>query len=404
VHVTKNDRFETRDCLEFEGSEYRRRWQRLRENASTLADAVLVCSPEALRYLCGYRSLLTRSKWRPIMLCVPAQEESEPFLCVPGQELGIAQAYTPIDDLWLARESVVHGHDDPMDVVADALKSRSLDQGRIGIEAGFGQRLGATLDEIERLRHRLPKATFVDAAPALWATRAVKSEAEVACLRRACELSCSGVRAGFEQLQAGMTEKQLHRIMVHAMMEAGAEDVWLAVGSGAKGYGIFNSLPTDHQLRRGDLVWVDGGAYFQGYVCDFIRSAVVGEPSSEQETWYSAALDANRAALEAVGPGIESRELFAKALKSLEAIGMGDTWGLDVLGHGVGLEIHELPSLTQNSSEHLVPGHVVTIEPSLSPPRHSHGHYIVEEIVAVTQSGQDILTSSLSPELWVTGR
>ena len=137
------------------------------------------------------------------------------------------------------------------------------------------------------------------------------------------------------------------------MIEHRNDEVWLAVGSGAKGYGVFNAIVSDLALRAGDLIWVDGGAYYRGYMCDFIRSAVIGEPSADQSRWYRAALESNRAALRAVRPGVESRELFGAALAWLEANGMGQAWGLDVLGHGVGLEIHELPSLTKHSTERL---------------------------------------------------
>ena len=81
------------------------------------------------------------------------------------------------------------------------------------------------------------------------------------------------------------------------MIERGADEVWLAVGSGAKGYGVFNAIVSDLALRAGDLIWVDGGAYHRGYMCDFIRSAVIGEPSADQSRWYTAALESNRAAL-----------------------------------------------------------------------------------------------------------
>jgi Xaa-Pro aminopeptidase len=393
------DAFEVTSCLEFEADEYRDRWRRLRAQAAGIADAVVVSSPEALRYLCGYRSIITRSKWRPVVLTIPIDEALEPIVSVPAQEVGAIKAFTPLHDLTVANESIVRGHDDPIDKVVEALAGRGLRASTLAIERGFGQRLGMTLDEVEQFRRELPDARFVDAGPALAATRAIKSPAELECLRRACEISGLGVKDGFEQLRAGMTERELHQIMVRSMIERGADEVWLAVGSGAKGYGVFNAIASDLPLRRGDLIWVDGGAYYRGYICDFIRSAVIGEPSADQARWYEAALESNRAALREVRPGIESRELFAAALAWLEAHDMGQAWGLDVLGHGVGLEIHELPSLTKQSTERLQPGHVITIEPSLSPPAHTHGHYIVEEIVAVTESGQELLTSAFGPEL-----
>jgi Xaa-Pro aminopeptidase len=199
-----------------------------------------------------------------------------------------------------------------------------------------------------------------------------------------------------------MTENELHTIMRQAMIAGGAEDVWLAIGSGRKGYGIFNSYPTDYELREGDLIWVDGGAYFGGYVCDFIRSVVIASPSDEQVAWYEAALQANRVGVSMVKSGARCTDIFAAVREYLDSVGLAGAWGLDVLGHGVGVEIHELPSIGADSELELVSGNVVTIEPSLSPPGHEHGHYIVEEVVAVTADGGEILTDSLPGDLWVT--
>ena len=393
--------FGTADCGEFEPSEYRARWKRLREYAEAECDVVLVSSPENLRYFCGYRSLLTRSKWRPIVLAIPVSSDTTPVLLVPGQEVGIAKAYTPIEELVIAQESNEYGHDDPIAVLVAALKRHGWDRGRAGMEFGFGQRIGMTITELRALEAGLGSLEFVDAHAAISDTRARKSFREVERLRRACEISCDGVRAGFEELRAGMTEVDLHRLMTQQMVDDGADEVWLAVGSGSKGYGVFNALPTDVVLREGDLVWVDGGAMYGGYVCDFIRTAVIGGPSQEQTRWYSAAYESNRAALTEVRPGISSAELFACAMDYLKSIGMPDAWRFDVLGHGLGLEIHELPGLTADSAARLEPGHVVTIEPSLSPPGHGHGHYILEEVVAVTEDGQDLLTSKLPGDLWI---
>ena len=393
--------FEVAAYLEFEPSEYERRVQRLIEEAGDTADVVVVFSAESLRYFAGYRSLLTRSTWRPLALCIPTDGQAEPFLCLPEQDQGVAAATSWVE-VCISRESVRHGHEDPIEAICAQIRDRGLGQGRIGLELGFGQRLGMTMNDFDRFRSLVPDATIVDVAPALWATRAVKSPEEIDCLRRACEISCDGVRAGFEAMRAGMTEREAHRVMVEAMVHGGAEQVWLTFGSGAKGYAAFNSYPSDEVLKPGHLVWVDGGAHYQGYVCDFIRTAVIAEVSAEQERWFTAALEANRAALAVLRPGVTSREVFAAARDYIEEAGLLGAWGLDVLGHGVGVQIHELPSITETSDEPLVPGNVVTIEPSLSPPRHEHGHYIVEEVVAIDDVGTENLTASLPGDLWIT--
>jgi Xaa-Pro dipeptidase len=393
--------FDLAQSFEFERQEYEERVRRFAENVGGDADVVVLFSPHVLRYFSGYRSLLAKSTWRPLALCVPTNGSGEPFLCIPEQDHGVAMATSWVE-LCVTKESVRHGHEDPIEVLCAQLRGRGYASGRIGLELGFGQRLGMTPREFELFRSLLPGAEIVDAAPALWATRAVKSAAEIDLLRRACEISCQGVRAGFEVMRAGMTEREAHRVMLEVMIHEGAEEVWLTFGSGAKGYAAFNSYPSDRVLKKGHLVWVDGGAVYGGYVCDYIRTAVIAEPSPDQLRWFEAALGANRAAVAALRPNVSSREVFAAARAYIEQADLLDAWGLDVLGHGVGLQIHELPSITEHSEEPLVPGNVVTIEPGLSPPRHEHGHYIVEEVVGIGDDGVENLTSSLPADLWVT--
>lgn len=393
----------TARCLEFGSAEYHERWRRLREAAPQACDAIVISSPETLRYLCGYRSLLSRSRWRPTILVIPCNEHIDPFLCLPEQEVGIGRSHTAVEDLCVVLESVRDGHEDPIERLVVELDRRGLGHATVGIEAGFGQRAGMTLAEVEQVKRLRGTDHYLDAAGAIWATRARKSSAELDCLRRACAISCAGVRAGFEELRPGMTERELHRIMYTAMIEEGAEDVWLAIGSGAKGYEVYNSYPSDLQLHTGDLIWVDGGAYFRGYVCDFIRSAVLGQPTPIQSRWHRDALAANRVGLDNVAEGARCGDIFGAVHAYLESIGRAEAWGLDVLGHGVGLEIHELPSISERSDVQLQAGNVVTIEPSLSPPHHEHGHYIVEEVVVVQPEGYELLTEMLPPELWIAG-
>jgi Xaa-Pro aminopeptidase len=395
------EEFDVVQSLEFDRSEYEERVRRLAENVGGDADVVVVFSAHSLRYFSGYRSLLSKSTWRPLALCIPTDGSGEPFLVIPEQDHGVATATSWVE-LCVTTESVRNGHEDPIEVLAERLTERGFGESRIGLELGFGQRLAVTPNEFDQLRSLLRNASIVDAAPALWETRAVKSQREIDYLRTACEISCRGVRAGWEALRAGMTEREGHRVMLEAMVSEGAEEVWLTFGSGAKGYAAFNSYPSDERLQPGHLIWVDGGAIYRGYVCDFIRTAVVAQPSPEQERWYTAALESNRAALAALRPGVPSREVFAAAREYIEEAGLMGAWGLDVLGHGVGVQIHELPSITADSDKPLVPGNVVTIEPSLSPPRHEHGHYIVEEVMAIHDTEVENLTASLPAELWVT--
>jgi Xaa-Pro aminopeptidase len=151
------------------------------------------------------------------------------------------------------------------------------------------------------------------------------------------------------------------------------------------------------EIRRGDLVVIDWGAVLDGYCSDCTRTFSVGEPSPEARAIYELVLEAQLAGLHAVRAGIGGREVDDAARGIIDAAGHGEHFGHG-LGHGVGIDVHEAPRLSQRSQDELVAGNIVTVEPGVYLP----GKFGVriEDLVAVTDQGCDVLTS-LSKELTV---
>jgi len=148
---------------------------------------------------------------------------------------------------------------------------------------------------------------------------------------------------------------------------------------------------SDREVRRGELVTMDFGARIDGYCADLTRTVVLGTADDEQRQLYEAVLAANEAALAAVRPGIACAELDGVARGVLEQRGLGERFGHG-LGHGVGLAVHEQPTVGRRSKEVLRPGHVVTIEPGAYVP--GFGGVRIEDLVVVVEGGATKLSHS----------
>jgi Xaa-Pro aminopeptidase len=243
-----------------------------------------------------------------------------------------------------------------------------------------------------RLRELLPERIELVAANGLVEQlRAVKEPDEIAAIRAASELA----DASFERLVrdglVGRTEREVALALEQDMRMRGAKrpsfDTIVAAGAhGARPH----ASPRDVEIKRGDLVVIDWGAELDGYCSDCTRTVAAGEPGEEAREVYELVLEAQQAGLEAVTAGANGREVDGVARAVIAAGGHGDEFGHG-LGHGVGLEIHEGPRLSQRSADDLRAGNVVTVEPGIYIP----GRFGVriEDLVVATDNGCEILTS-----------
>jgi Xaa-Pro aminopeptidase len=162
------------------------------------------------------------------------------------------------------------------------------------------------------------------------------------------------------------------------------------VGSGPNGAKPHHR-PSARRIERGDLVVLDFGALVDGYCSDMTRTVMVGEPSATQQRMLDVVTAAQQAGVEAVAPGVPTREIDAACRRVIEDAGWGEAF-LHATGHGVGLEIHEAPRVAGTADATLAPGLVVTVEPGVYLP--DHGGVRVEDTVVVTPDGCRPLTSS----------
>ena len=220
--------------------------------------------------------------------------------------------------------------------------------------------------------------------------RAIKDDAELARIQAAARIADAALAAAEPMLRPGTTEMQIQQALDDAIRAAGASgpayDTIVASGPNSA---LPHARPTDRQLRAGDLVIIDVGATVDGYRSDMTRSFVLGDADERAAAMLEAVGRSQSAGVAAVRSGIEAGEIDKACRSIIEEAGMGDAF-VHGTGHGVGLDVHELPRVTAGSEAVLAPGNVLTVEPGVYFP--GFGGVRVEDLVVVTDDGCRPLT------------
>jgi len=199
----------------------------------------------------------------------------------------------------------------------------------------------------------------------VWELRKVKNADEIELMRRAGELTCEGMKAAQEVLRAGMREYEVAAEIEYAMRRKGS---WGTAFDTIVASGARSAFPhggcTDKEIRQGDLVVVDIGASYRYYRSDMTRTFVAGKPSEKQLKLYEVVKTAQQRAIQAVKAKARARDIDAVARKIIEEAGYSENF-VHSLGHGIGLEVHEPPTLSPQSKDRLSVGNVVTVEPGI---------------------------------------
>jgi Xaa-Pro aminopeptidase len=273
---------------------------------------------------------------------------------------------------------------DLLEGISDALPSGDL---RIAFEDAQ-----LTVRSHVRLRELMPeRVELIAGGDQVEALRAVKEPGEITLISAATELADAALREVMEQGLVGRTELSVATALERAMQDRGAQGISFPpiVAAGPHG-ALPHAQPRDVEIGAGELVVFDWGAELDGYCSDCTRTLATGELDDSELEVYELVRQAQLAGLAAVHAGVGGREADAAARAVIDEAGHADHFGHG-LGHGVGLEVHEAPRLSQRSDSVLATGNVVTVEPGIYLP----GQFGVriEDLTVVTDGGCDILTS-----------
>lgn len=242
------------------------------------------------------------------------------------------------------------------------------------------------------------KADFIPTAGIIEDLRMIKTADELAIIREAADIADLAFKHIIEFIAPGKTEIEVANELEFFMRKCGAtsSSFDIIVASGVRS-ALPHGVATDKVIEKGDFVTLDYGALHKGYISDITRTVAVGEPSDQLKEIYQIVLDAQLKACEQLKSGMTGIEADALARDYIVEKGYGDYFGHS-LGHGIGLEVHESPSVSFRSEVKLLPNMVVTIEPGIYLP--GIGGVRIEDDVVVTESGNERLTHS-TKELFI---
>ena len=271
-------------------------------------------------------------------------------------------------------------------VITNALAGTGWESGKLGV---VPRRL--RMLELMFLKEALPEAEIVSAQPIISSLRMVKGDHEIELMEEAARIAECALTATLSAIKPGVTEKEIASKLVGRLLHHGSDPDLPFFPIVAFGPNSANphAVPTTRELNTGDLVLIDWGANVDGYYSDITRTFAMGDIHPELEQIAEFVRKANAAGRSAVKAGATASSVDQAARKVIDEAGYGEFF-IHRTGHGLGIEAHEEPFISQYDKTILKPGMTFTIEPGIYLP--SRGGVRIEDDVVVTEDGCKSLT------------
>jgi Xaa-Pro dipeptidase len=338
-------------------------------------DAAFITTPDNVFYVSGFRS-----NPHERLLGVLIFQDAEPLMILPQMEVPDAKNAGWNFD--------VVGHQDtdqPWVLLKQAIENKGISPKKIAIEKSH-----MTVERLDAIQELYPEVNFTRLDDQLNSMRVVKDENELAILREAAAYADYAIEVGVSEIAEGKTELEILTAIELALKKKGISHMSFdtMVLSGPKTASP-HGKPGDRKIQKGDLVLFDLGVIYKGYCSDITRTVAFGKPSDKQKEVYETVRKAEQAAVDAVKPGVKAMDLDKIARDIITEAGYGEFF-THRLGHGLGISVHEFPSVTGNNEMALIEGMVFTIEPGIYDP--SITGVRIEDDVVVTKDGVEVLT------------
>lgn len=336
-------------------------------------ESLLVTDPKHVYYLTGFASN-PHERFLGLLLV----RGEEPLLIVPALDAEAANAASSVKNI------ITHSDtDNPFQLLQQQFKGSI---GTLGIE-----KEQLTVARYEELIASVPAKQYSDIGPLLRSMRVNKSPEEIKRMKHAMELIEEVLRQGLKSVKTGVTEIEIVAELEYLMKKLGAQGPSFdtMVLSGPK-TALPHGTPDDRKIQHGDILMFDMGVYANGFASDITRTFAVGEISPELKKIYNAVLEANLQGIQAIKPGVTLASVDKAARDAIEKAGYGQYF-LHRLGHGLGMDVHEYPSVHGNNTDLVQQGMVFTVEPGVYVA--GLGGVRIEDDIFVTENGVQVLTS-----------
>ena len=261
--------------------------------------------------------------------------------------------------------------------------------GRAGVATLWFDESSLTLEGLKKLRKQ--GLTLKGHRDLVSELRKLKDKQELANIRKAISRAEESFRELKRYIRPGARERDLALMLEMLMREKGARKAAFdtIVASGRNG-AMPHAAVTDRRIKKGDLVTIDFGAEADGYFCDITRTICVGRPTVRQREIHALVLNAQSAAIQSVRPGVTCKAVDAAARDAIKKAGQGSNFGHGT-GHGIGLMVHEGPSISPLSRDRVEQNMLFTVEPGVYIP--GWGGVRIEDMVLVAEKGVKVLTT-----------
>lgn len=350
-------------------------------------DAVILNPGPTLKYLTGLNFHLME---RPVVLFVAPGKD--PVLVLPELEL-------PKVDLFPYKVQGIAYGENPSEwdeAFRKAAQALGVDGKRIGVEPR-----NLRLLEFRHVKAGAPEADFPDASDVFAELRLRKDKAEVDDMREAVKIAQNALEATLPQIKIGMTEREVASELVMQLLKHGSESEmpFSPIVSAGPNSANPHASPTDRKLQAGDLLVVDWGAAYEGYISDLTRTFAVGEVDEECKKIHRIVQEANAAGRAAAKPGVPCANVDKAARDVIEKAGYGKYF-THRTGHGIGMEGHEAPYMRGDNMQILEPGMAFTVEPGIY--LANRNGVRIEDNLVITDTGAESL-SGMPREIRVIG-
>ena len=376
----------------FSNEEFETRLQRAQELLyENKLDALLITIPSNLRYFTGIDTNFWESPTRPWFLVVPLF--GNPIAIIPeiGEKLF---KKTFVKDIHTWPSPNLKGDD--ISTLKSLLESLPSRFGAIGAELGKEMSIRMPAIDFNLLKDNF-KFDIVDGASLIWALRSVKTLNEIKKIEKVAQIVSEVFCVLPTFISASDSERDVAKKVTKEILKGGVDSIpYLPVISGRGGVSQIIGNPTDKLISSGDFLFIDTGATFDGYFCDFDRNFAIGTASDELKRTNEILWHATEEGIKNLVPGAKTQDVWKKINKKIEDFGFM-VKGEGRYGHGVGLQLTEPPSISSFDNAIIQENMVLTIEPSME---YKPGKIIVhEENIFVSKDGPILLTKRAPKEL-----
>lgn len=334
-------------------------------------DALLVSNPRDVRYLSGF---VGDDSWAVVP--AGARLSRGPWLISDFRYIEQIEHDAPWCPVMIRKKSL----DEDLAKLKKRLKLK-----RIAIQSAY-----TTLAQRKALAKHVGARHLKNVDDGLLKQRAVKDKGEIALLRKAGQIQQEAFRRTIRRLKPGQREEEIAGFLEYQMRLLGADAAaFPSIVAADANAALPHAIPGRAKVKKGGILLIDWGACYGGYRSDMTRVVALGSMSRRMRHIYQIVLEAQLAGIEAIGPGVLLKDVDAASRRVIKKAGFEKQFGHG-LGHGIGLDIHELPNLSRRSKGELEPGQVVTVEPGIYLP--GMGGVRIEDDVLVTARGHRVLT------------